>query len=83
MPSPDRGDMDAMPFGVCDPVDRVAYRDKEGLDGVVLYPTIGIVWPSVVEDAELADVYARGTTAGSPTSAATPWAGSSPSRRSA
>ncbi len=59
VPSPDRRYMDAMPFGACDPVDRVAYCDKEGLDGVVLYPTIGIVWPSVVEDAELADAYAR------------------------
>jgi len=59
VPSPDRRYMDAIPFGACDPVDRVAYCDKEGLDGVVLYPTIGIVWPSVVEDAELADAYAR------------------------
>jgi predicted TIM-barrel fold metal-dependent hydrolase len=59
VPSADRRYMDAMPFGACDPVDRVAYCDKEGLDGVVLYPTIGIVWPSVVEDTELADAYAR------------------------
>jgi predicted TIM-barrel fold metal-dependent hydrolase len=58
-PSPDRRYMDVMPFGACDPVDRIAHCDKEGFDGVVLYPTIGIVWPSVVEDAELADAYAR------------------------
>ena len=59
VPSPDRRYMDVMPFGACDPVDRIAHCDKEGFDGVVLYPTIGIVWPSVVEDPELADAYAR------------------------
>jgi predicted TIM-barrel fold metal-dependent hydrolase len=58
-PSPDRRYMDVMPFGACDPTDRLAYCDKEGLTGVVLYPTIGIVWPSVVEDALLADAYCR------------------------
>jgi predicted TIM-barrel fold metal-dependent hydrolase len=59
LPSPERRYMEAMPFGACDPVDRVAYCDREGLDGVVLYPTIGLIWPSVVADAELADAYAR------------------------
>jgi predicted TIM-barrel fold metal-dependent hydrolase len=59
LPSPDRRYMDVMPFGACDPVDRLVHCDREGLDGVVLYPTIGLVWPSVVEDAELADAYAR------------------------
>jgi hypothetical protein len=39
VPSPDRRYMDVMPFGACDPADRIAYCDKEGLDGVVLYPT--------------------------------------------
>lgn len=58
-PSPDRRYMEVMPFGACDPVDRVAYCDREDLDGVVLYPTIGLIWPSVVADAELADAYAR------------------------
>jgi predicted TIM-barrel fold metal-dependent hydrolase len=59
VPGPDRRYMDSMPLGACDPVDRIAHCDKEGLDGVVLYPTLGLVWPSVVEDAELADAYAR------------------------
>jgi uncharacterized protein len=58
-PSPDRRYMDAMPFGGCDANDRLAYCDQEGLAGVVLYPTIGLVWPCVVEDVVLADAYAR------------------------
>jgi uncharacterized protein len=59
VPSADRRYMDVMPFGACDPTDRIAHCDKEGLAGVVLYPTIGIVWPSVVDDVVLADAYAR------------------------
>jgi predicted TIM-barrel fold metal-dependent hydrolase len=58
-PGPDRRYMDVMPFGACDPTDRLAHCDKEGLAGVVLYPTLGIIWPSVVRDAVLADAYAR------------------------
>jgi uncharacterized protein len=58
-PSPNRRYMDSMPFGACNPVDRLSYCDKEALDGVVLYPTIGLVWPSVVDDVRLADAYAR------------------------
>ena len=58
-PSPDRRYMDSMPFGACNAADRLAHCDKEGLDGAVLYPTIGIVWPSVVQDVLLADAYAR------------------------
>ena len=59
LPGPDRRYMDSMPLGACDPADRIAHCDKEGLDGVVLYPTIGLVWPCAVEDPELADAYAR------------------------
>ena len=51
--------MEAMPFGGCDADDRLAYCDQEGLAGVVLYPTIGLVWPCVVEEVVLADAYAR------------------------
>ena len=58
-PGPDRRYMDVMPFGACNATDRVAWLDKEGLSHVVLYPTIGILWPSVVDDALLADAYAR------------------------
>jgi uncharacterized protein len=56
---PDRRYMDVMPFGACDAADRVAHCDDQGLDGVVLYPTIGLLWPSVVDDPLLADAYAR------------------------
>ena len=51
--------MDVMPFGACDPGDRIEWLDKEQLDAVVLYPTIGIIWESAVDDAELSDAYAR------------------------
>ena len=43
-PGPDRRYMDVMPFGACDPGDRIEWLDKEQLDAVVLYPTIGIIW---------------------------------------
>ena len=56
---PDRRYMDSMPLGACDPTDRVAWLDKEQLDAVVLYPTLGIIWESAVDDAELATAYAR------------------------
>ena len=58
-PGPDRRYMDAMPFGACDPTDRIAWLDKEQLDAVVLYPTIGIIWESGVDDVELSDAYTR------------------------
>jgi uncharacterized protein len=58
-PGPDRRYMDSMPFGACDPTDRVAWLDKEQLDAVVLYPTIGIIWESGIDDVELADAYTR------------------------
>ena len=56
---PDRRYLDSMPLGACDPTDRVAWLDKEQLDAVVLYPTLGIIWESAVDDAELATAYAR------------------------
>ena len=58
-PGPDRRYMDSMPFGACDPTDRIAWLDKEQLDAVVLYPTIGIIWESGVDDVELSDAYTR------------------------
>jgi predicted TIM-barrel fold metal-dependent hydrolase len=58
-PGPDRRYMDVMPFGACDPGERIEWLDKEQLDAVVLYPTIGIIWESAVDDAELSDAYAR------------------------
>jgi predicted TIM-barrel fold metal-dependent hydrolase len=58
-PGPDRRYMESMPFGACDPADRVAWLDRERLDAVVLYPTIGIIWESGIDDPELADAYTR------------------------
>jgi len=58
-PGPDRLYMDTMPFGAGDPTQRVQWLDQQGIERVVLYPTIGIIWESAVSDARLADAYAR------------------------
>ena len=47
------------PFGAGDPTQRVQWLDQQGIERVVLYPTIGIIWESAVSDARLADAYAR------------------------
>ena len=51
---PDRRYMESMPPGACDPKDRLAWLDDNGLDAAVLYPTLGIIWEAAIEDAELA-----------------------------
>src|SRR3984893_5201371 len=55
----DRRYMDVMPQGACDPKDRLAWLDAHGLDAVVLYPTLGIIWEAWVSDGELAASLAR------------------------
>ena len=56
---PERRYMDVMPPGACDPKERVAWLDDNGLDAVVLFPTLGIIWEAAVPDAELATALAR------------------------
>jgi uncharacterized protein len=58
-PDPDRRYMDTMPFGACDPAERIALCDREGQDAAVLYPTIGILWEIATDDIELSDALAR------------------------
>ena len=58
-PSPDRKYMQSMPFGAGDAGQRIERLDREGLDAVLLYPTIGIVWECAVTDVDLSDAYAR------------------------
>lgn len=58
-PSPDRRYMQTMPFGAGDAVERVQWLDRNGIDKVVLYPTLGIVWEVAVNDALLNAAYAR------------------------
>jgi len=47
------------PEGGYDPAARLAVLDSEGIDQVLLYPTIGIAWEGSVRDPELATAYAR------------------------
>jgi uncharacterized protein len=58
-PSPDRRYMDVMPYGAADPKQRVDLLDKENLDHVVLFPTLGLMWQTSVTDPELGLAYAR------------------------
>jgi len=47
------------PRGAYDPVARLAVMDAEGIDAVLLYPTIGICWEGHVTDGNLATAYTR------------------------
>ena len=50
---------DGAPPGGYDPHARLAVMDAEGIDRVLLYPTIGIAWEGGVSDPELALAYSR------------------------
>lgn len=50
---------DACPAGGYDPQARLKVLDAEGIDVVVLYPTIGLTWEGHVEDPKLAAAYCR------------------------
>jgi predicted TIM-barrel fold metal-dependent hydrolase len=47
------------PAGGYDPRARLAVMDAEGIDSVLLYPTIGICWEGHVTDPGLATAYTR------------------------
>jgi predicted TIM-barrel fold metal-dependent hydrolase len=47
------------PAGGYDPVERLRVMDGEGIDSVLLYPTIGICWEGHVTDGGLATAYTR------------------------
>jgi predicted TIM-barrel fold metal-dependent hydrolase len=47
------------PFGSMDPDERLKLLDAEGIDAVVLYTTIGLLWEAELEDAELSQAYTR------------------------
>jgi len=52
------------PPGGYDPAARIEVLDQEGIDRVLLYPTIGICWEGNVSDPLLATAYTRRTTGG-------------------
>ena len=57
-----RGQMtyaEGSPAGGYDPVERLRVMDSEGIDSVLLYPTIGICWEGHVTDGGLATAYTR------------------------
>jgi predicted TIM-barrel fold metal-dependent hydrolase len=50
---------DGCPAGGYDPAARLLVMDDEGIDLVLLYPTIGIAWEGMVRDPKLATAYSR------------------------
>jgi uncharacterized protein len=54
-----RSYQDGLVPGGYDPAARLEVLDAEGIDIVLLYPTLGIHWEGHVADAALADAYAR------------------------
>ena len=54
---PERTYMGEAPFGSMDPGERLKVLDAEGLDAVVLYTTIGLLWEAELEDPELSQAY--------------------------
>src|SRR5262252_7772804 len=58
-PHPDKTYAANMPFGACDAGERLKLLDAEGLEAAILYPTLGILWESELEDVELSQAYQR------------------------
>ena len=57
--SPERTYVGEAPFGSMDPSERVQLLDAEGIDAVVLYTTLGLLWEAELEDPELSQAYTR------------------------
>jgi predicted TIM-barrel fold metal-dependent hydrolase len=51
--------MDVLPYGACDPTERLAWMDGMGIAATMLYPTIGIAWECGLDDPELSTAYTR------------------------
>ncbi|HYD09740.1 MAG TPA: amidohydrolase family protein [Acidimicrobiales bacterium] len=47
------------PFGAMDPHERLKVLDAEGLDAVVLYTTVGLLWEAELEDPVLSQAYCK------------------------
>jgi predicted TIM-barrel fold metal-dependent hydrolase len=56
---PQRTYLSEAPFGSMDPDERVQLLDAEGIDAVVLYTTVGLLWEAELEDPELSQAYTR------------------------
>ena len=56
---PERTYLSEAPFGSMDPGERLKVLDAEGIDAVVLYTTVGLLWEAELEDPELSQAYTR------------------------
>src|SRR3989440_528284 len=56
---PERTYLGEAPFGSMAPDERLKVLDAEHIDAAVLYTTIGLLWESELEDAELSQAYTR------------------------
>jgi uncharacterized protein len=58
-PNAERTYVNCAPFGSMDAAERVTLLDRENLAKAILYPTLGILWESEVDDIELSQAYCR------------------------
>jgi predicted TIM-barrel fold metal-dependent hydrolase len=56
---PERTYLSEAPFGSMDPKERLELLDAEGIDAVVLYTTVGLLWEAELDDPELSQAYTR------------------------
>ena len=56
---PERTYAGEAPYGSMDPGERIDVLDAEGIDAVVLYTTIGLLWEAELDDVELSQAYTR------------------------
>ena len=56
---PARTYMAEAPFGSMDPNERLQLLDAEGLDAVILYTTVGLLWEAELKDPELCQAYTK------------------------
>ena len=57
--NPHRTYLSESPYGAMDPTERLALLDAEGLDAVILYTTVGLLWEAELQDPELSQAYTR------------------------
>jgi uncharacterized protein len=56
---PQRTYLREAPYGSMDPKERLELLDAEGIDAVVLYTTVGLLWEAELDDPELSQAYTR------------------------
>ena len=56
---PERTYLGEAPYGSMDPHERLKVLDAEGIDAVVLYTTVGLLWEAELDDPTLVQAYRR------------------------